>query len=88
MALKKILLFDCGRIGWFYNTIKLSLGIRQVITENLHTRKITDLVIHHVSSKYLDDHKISFWISFSLMQVLSQVKSCPDRGNILIQLTI
>lgn len=52
MALKKILLFDCDRIGWFYNTIKLSSGISQVITENLHT----DLVIHHVSGKYLDDH--------------------------------
>lgn len=88
MALKKILLLDCDRIGWFYNTIKLSLGTSQVITENLHTRKITDLVIHHISGKYLDDYQTSFWISFSLMQVLSQVKSCPDRGNILIQLTI
>lgn len=56
MALKKILSFDCDRIGWFYNTIKLSLEISQVITENLHTPKIIDLVIHHVSGKYLDDY--------------------------------
>lgn len=56
MALKKILLFDCDRIGWFYNTIKLSLGISRVITENLHTRKIIDLVIHHISGKHLDDY--------------------------------
>lgn len=56
MALKKILLLDCDRIGWFYNTIKLSSGISRVITENLHTPKIIDLVIHHVSGKYLDDY--------------------------------
>lgn len=56
MVLKKILLFNCDRIGWFYNIIKLSLGISWVIIENLYICKIIDFVIYYILGKYLDDY--------------------------------